>query len=221
MSPKYPLSLCLRQPQRGTSLFLALIALVGMSLAAIALVRSVDSGTLAIGNLAFKQAATVAADRGAETAIAWIQERMLGNTLFNNIADSGYYASSLDALDPSGKSTSTTRAIVDWDGDGCSYAASSTYSSCLTPSASSSVGAESVRYIITRLCRTVGDPNLSSNSCASPLSSGSSSQSLKRGELKYGEDKRFVVPPGPYYRIIARTRGARNTTSITETVVHF
>ena len=43
--------------QKGVVLFFALIALVAMSLAAAALVRSVDSGVLVAGNLAFKQSA--------------------------------------------------------------------------------------------------------------------------------------------------------------------
>ena len=50
--------------QKGLVLFLALIALVAMSLAAAALVRSVDSGILAAGNLAFKQAAIMSAETG-------------------------------------------------------------------------------------------------------------------------------------------------------------
>ena len=41
--------------QRGVVLFIALIALVAMSLAAVALVRSVDTATIIAGNLAFKQ----------------------------------------------------------------------------------------------------------------------------------------------------------------------
>ncbi len=46
----------------------ALLALAAMSLAAVALVRSVDGGSLVIGNLGFKQDTTRAADRAAELA---------------------------------------------------------------------------------------------------------------------------------------------------------
>ena len=58
--------------QRGVVLFLALIALVIMSLAAVALIRSVDTNTLIAGNLSFKQAATTSADAGTEAAIAML-----------------------------------------------------------------------------------------------------------------------------------------------------
>jgi Tfp pilus assembly protein PilX len=58
--------------QHGLVLFLALIALVVMSLAAVALIRSVDTNTMIAGNLAFKQAATTSADAGIEAAITML-----------------------------------------------------------------------------------------------------------------------------------------------------
>ena len=61
-----------RTAQRGVSLLFALMALAAMLLAAVALVRSVDSGALVLGNLGFKQEATQAADRAAEVARAWL-----------------------------------------------------------------------------------------------------------------------------------------------------
>jgi len=56
--------------QRGTALFVALIMLVAMSVAAVSLVRSVDSTVLITGNLAFQQAALQVADYGIEAAAA-------------------------------------------------------------------------------------------------------------------------------------------------------
>ena len=47
-----------RSRQRGVSLFFALVCLVAIMLAAVALVRSVDTSTLISGNLAFQQSAT-------------------------------------------------------------------------------------------------------------------------------------------------------------------
>jgi Tfp pilus assembly protein PilX len=44
--------------QRGAILFIALIVLVAMSLAGIALMRSVDTNVLIAGNLAFRQSAS-------------------------------------------------------------------------------------------------------------------------------------------------------------------
>src|SRR6478736_8953259 len=58
--------------ERGAILFVALIVLVAMSLAGIALMRSVDTNVLIAGNLAFRQGATAGGDWGVEDARAWI-----------------------------------------------------------------------------------------------------------------------------------------------------
>lgn len=54
--------------QRGTALFMALIMLVAMSIAAVSLVRSVDTTVTIAGNIAFQQAALQASDYGIEAA---------------------------------------------------------------------------------------------------------------------------------------------------------
>lgn len=54
--------------QRGVVLLIALIILVAMTLAAIGMIRSVDTGSVVAGNLAFKQATAHANDTGASAA---------------------------------------------------------------------------------------------------------------------------------------------------------
>src|SRR4030081_2226215 len=56
--------------QRGVVLFVALIVMVALSLAAIALVRSVDTTNTVIGNLAFRQASILPANLAIEEAAA-------------------------------------------------------------------------------------------------------------------------------------------------------
>jgi Tfp pilus assembly protein PilX len=56
--------------QQGVVLFIALIVMVAMSLAAIALMRSVDTTSAVIGNLAFRQASILPANYGIEDAAA-------------------------------------------------------------------------------------------------------------------------------------------------------
>jgi hypothetical protein len=56
--------------QRGVVLFIALIVMVAMSLAAIALIRSVDTTQSVIGNLAFRQASILPANFAVEDAAA-------------------------------------------------------------------------------------------------------------------------------------------------------
>ncbi len=60
-----------RQPareQRGVVLLVALIVLVVMTLAGIGMMRSVDTGTVVAGNLAFRQSTMQATDLGINTA---------------------------------------------------------------------------------------------------------------------------------------------------------
>lgn len=63
--------------QKGVVLLITLIMLVSMTLAAIALVRSVDTTNLVSGNLAFQQASAQAADLGTEQAIAYLYSSTL------------------------------------------------------------------------------------------------------------------------------------------------
>jgi type IV pilus assembly protein PilX len=204
--------------QAGISLMMVLICLAIMSLAAVGLIRLVDSGSMIVGNVAFKQSATSASDRAAQTAINWLVANAGGTTLFNDVAASGYYATSLSELDPSGNSTATTRVLVNWEDATCGGA------SCISPSTAADINGYRVQYVVTRLCKAVGDPNPASNagqSCSRPMNE-SSAPSTKRGELRYGDHARFGGgTPGPFYRIVARAAGPRNTVSLTETYVYF
>lgn len=205
--------------QRGVSLLFALMALVVISLAAVALVRSVDTSSLVIGNLGFKQDATTAASQAAEQAVAYLSTAS-ATTLQNDHTDVGYYAASRDSLDVTGQaSTDTSRAVVDWTNDGCSHYGLGSSGVCLSPSEEISLngGANKARYIITRLCASVGAP--SAVDCATPIGS-----SLTGGGNKGGSDYKagkvqVVVNNAQYYRIVVRATSARGTVSFTETMV--
>src|SRR4051812_10143783 len=69
--------------QGGVVLFIALVVLVAMSLAGIAMVRSVDTGSLVAGNMAFKQGATLAGDAGTELAISWLTSAVVTQADYN------------------------------------------------------------------------------------------------------------------------------------------
>lgn len=213
----FPRHATLRRRQQGVVLLITLISLVAMTLAAIALIRSVDTGNVVAGNLAFKQSATLAGDTGTEAAVNWLRSRAGTSASFNDDAANAYYATSQDSLDMTGSSGDPAKALVDWDFNDCNGAAAS---ACVFPSLPVDAGAgNQVNYIIHRLCKSSGDPNSIANSCASFQSE--SSLSPKRGEIKVGEEKRFESTPVEYYRITSRIKGPRNTVSYVETIVHF
>jgi len=205
------------QRQGGVILLIALIVLVAMTLAGIALVRSIDTGNMIAGNIGFKQGTTSAGDAGTEAGVTWLKTQVGTATLYQDIAAQGYYATSQDTLDMTGTSQDPNRALVDWDFNSCNSVPAS---ACIKPAAAIDAGAgNSVTYIIHRLCQSAGDPNSTANTCANYQST--SSTSPKRGELKYGDDKRFEPPPVEYYRVTSRVKGPRNTVSFVETIVHF
>lgn len=205
-------------------MLIALIALLILSLTAVALVRSVDTGTAIIGNFSFKQDATEAASTGAERAMAWLESQ---SNLDNDNPTFGYYASSLNNMDPTGNHTTSSNkmALVNWDGLGtCSGVRSGTFENCsIEPypksadSDASAVNGNRVQWVITRLCNAAGP--VSGNSCLTP-GTASSASANDRGELAAGGRIGSTVS-GPFYRIIVKSSGSRNTAAYTETIVHW
>ncbi|BCM26146.1 pilus assembly PilX family protein [Methyloradius palustris] len=183
--------------QEGVILLVALIVLVAMTLAAIAMVRSVDTTNIIAGNLAFQQSATNAADVGAELAIKWLQDNNVGTKLRVDSLGDGYAAT----WDPTiGYDWSVLAAIPQMH----------------AKSAGSDVGGtgNSVNYIIQRMCKLQGvdvDPDTPSAGCAVPASI--STVCITAGCVP-------IIPPRQqYYRITSQVLGPRNTVSYVQTIV--
>ena len=103
-----------RRAARGASLVFAMITVVALSLAAVALVRSVDTGLNILGNLGFKQDTLLAADRATQTAIRWMQQQIKTDTtgLDASLVDAGYVAASIADLDPASTRTDAERVWI-------------------------------------------------------------------------------------------------------------
>lgn len=210
--------------QHGVVLFLALIALVAMSLAAVALIRSVDTGTLIAGNLAFKQGTITSGDSGPEGAIAWLSDKTAMNPsdprvdplhpLNNDNPSAGYYSSINEAapLDLFAASiwsagTSVPAGGKLYDAQGKEY-----YDLALTKPTGNSV-----RYIIQRMCRT---PNqlLSETEC---LFGGTVDDGMSRSiDDKYQPPPDANLAGSPIYRVTARVEGPKNTVSYIQAYVY-
>ena len=208
----------MRANYRGAGLVVALVVLVVMSLGALALVRAVASGLLVAGNLAFREAAVLAAESGSESAISWLSERAATTDLLSDQPDAGYFASLPVGLSLSGEGNASTRATIDWDDDQC---AARTGIRCFTAASALPIDAAGhrVRYVIHRLCRTAGSSDAAANSCL--LFRSAQGGSSNRGQLSYGASKRFQSSDTVYYRITVHVRGPRNTTAFVQTLVHY
>jgi Tfp pilus assembly protein PilX len=219
--------------QRGVTLVFALTTLLALSLAAVALIRNVDTGSTILGNLSFKQDSLLASESASRQAIDWVKKNISGSTLetdSNNNDGDGYLAAHVPNLDPLGKhSADPTRTVVDWDGNNCATYPAGSYAKCIKPSAELDLrpaslnlnsGTIKARYLITRLCAGNGNALTLSLRCAQPLAVSTTNQ--LHGSMDYATQP---LPPDPtlsqYFRIIVRTQGARNSVSYTETLVHF
>ncbi len=219
--------------QKGVSLIFALVTLVVLMLGALALVRNIDTASLLLGNLGFKQDATLAADQGTRAAITWLNANSAG--LNADLPSDGYYASNReytsDGTTSAGPIDVTsnqlpsdhTRQLINWDNNNCSSTASGTFSSCdIKPkTVPTAINGNTASYVILRMCNKVGDYTTDTTIvCAKPMAS-SSDGATGRGELSYSEYARFGSTALTYFRILVRVQGLRGTTSYTETIVHF
>ena len=83
------------------------------------------------------------------------------------------------------------------------------------------INGNTASYIIFRMCDKSGDLSTDSTiNCVRPMNANAGGSPVK-GDLNYSESARFGSAASPYYRIVVRVQGARNTVSHTETIVHF
>lgn len=201
--------------QHGVVLFLALIALLVMSLAAVALIRSVDTNTLIAGNLSFKQSAIVSSDAGTEAAIARLKVVRDANVGKNVITDATHPFNKTDlATEPgyysSADPTLNLTAAATWTGNNMVTLAAD----------ANDPSGNTVQYIVQRMCR-VPNVRLQDADC---LFSASSKDNNGQG-IKL--PKNICDGPGcpsagqtPQVRITVKVAGPRNTLSYMQAFVY-
>jgi Tfp pilus assembly protein PilX len=184
----------MRHAQQGVVLMMALIMLVALTLAGIALVRSVDTTNLIAGNLAFKQAATSSGDRGTEDAVVFLNGNKPTLAGSDNLAN-GYRRYAVSPAAGQGWSAffdaipAAEKKVVPAD----------------------SVG-NSIEYVIHRLCTPPVAP-ATVDSCAVEQTA-SNNDGNKSGDFEFP-----IVTTQSYYRVTTKVTGPRNTVSYIQTVV--
>lgn len=220
-----------RHKQGGVALLFALLTLVALMLATLGLVRSVDTGTMLMGNIGFKQEAAATTDRATRVALTQLNTMLAA--LNTDSPSNGYYASTTEIaangitrtpLDVTGKQLegTTNRQLIDWDNDNCAYASAGSFGSCIKPKyGDDQINKQDIAYLIFRLCSKSGDYTTDTTiSCAKPLNSADT-EAAKKDAIDTTNPKPYTVPAGPYYRVVVRVKGKRNTTGFAETIVHF
>jgi type IV pilus assembly protein PilX len=213
--------------QHGASLLFALITLVALALAATALVRSVDTGAVVMGNLGAKKATAIAADRATQQAIKFLVSDLTEATRLNDLPNQGYYATSKEDYDLTGfDRTDPLRKLVNWDVDGsCAYATSGTCDPQTRPSDTFTVDQTArieARWLITRLCAIAGidAKGPSNNNCAVAMKA-SNMKNQNAGAIDQSTTRNFDLQnQQPFYRIVVRVKGPRNAVTYTETIIN-
>ncbi len=179
--------------QSGVVLFIALIVLVAMSLAGVALWRSIGTGVLIAGNIALQRGAVTSSDGGIEGARTWLLTQTA--TVLNTTQTRAYVSSWDERFD------ATT---FNWDTLGS------------TPATADAAGF-SVQYVVHRLCRLPNAGNNAPNQQCLTLSVAGGSSGRSGGS--YGvlplSGTTFI-----YYRITSRAVGPRNTVSYTQSIMY-
>lgn len=205
--------------ERGVSLFIVLIGVLTLSLAALAIIRTVDTGSLIVGNLAFRDAAVGAANRVVETTeIPWITANS-GSLETSNPAQ-GYTKDLTAGIDATGNCTDTGNsdctgsAKINWNDDNCgNCVANGTCNACLQASPASTANGYTSRFLIARV--------LGADGKGPTVKSSSGNECQRAGEVAYGGGCGTGATDVPFFRIFIKTTGPHNTVIYTEQYVHF
>jgi Tfp pilus assembly protein PilX len=184
----------------GIVLFIALIVMVAMSLAAIALIRSVDTTNAVVGNLAFRLASILPANGSIETAAAALfpdaDIGLVGHIpdLNNNLPAENYFASRQAGEDARGVPAKLQKH--------------STATALPKKFVDLSTGTE-VAYVIERMCLASGPATTSNCDLVPP----------KQNPGDTIGDPALKLPSLPFYRITVRVDGPKNTASYVQAML--
>jgi len=200
MKSRFPnrpiLSTASRARQQGVVMFIALIVMVALSLAAIALVRSVDTTNAVIGNLSFRMASILPGNLAVEKAAAALfKDADIANAvriadLTADFAGENYYASRQVGEDARGIPAKLQKK--------------SAYPFAVLTANDSATGQQTeIRYVIERMCTAAGPPTVATCELIPPKPAPGTTIG----------DEAFSFPGSPFYRVTIRVDGPQNTAS--------
>jgi Tfp pilus assembly protein PilX len=201
--------------QRGVVLFFTLVALLAMSLAAVALIRSVDTSTLIAGNLAFRQSSASSANPGIEAARAWLLAINAANSGVSAVNDpglthpfntdnavNGYYSA---VVDPN--QSLTDGSVLNW---------TNADSKLFLPNPDAS--GNTVRYVIQRMCRTANADIKNAGCLLAPARLGGETQTVRLASQICTGCTPAVADP--QFRITVQSISANGTVSYVQAFIN-
>ena len=216
--PRHLQSIGFPQAQRGVSLFIALVALVLMTIAGFALMRSVDTGNVIAGNMAFREVTVHAADLGIEAAATYLNATIKPSPDANLPSDCTVASI---ATSTRGTCRYSARALpdddrgipfVDWTSTGT------------IPQ--TTVSGVAYQYVVDRLCDPTTTVSTGEDAkygesralCVTyVLNEGAPGGGGRNAYAAGGDDLSMITPI--HYRVTVRVTGPRNTVSFVQTLM--
>ena len=201
MMKRSPMQPSLRQPllrrQAGIALPVMLVILLVMLISSIYLLKSSNTTTLTASNLAYDSAQSRAVDYGLHQGFKWLQATSTSQKVLldKNAAANGYVAT----YDP----TQGVRSTAFWTG-----------------SATVTVGAQRIEYVIHRMCVMALPYNDKDNNCVQTSDNPSASgTALAPGSSMAISTPRYAGVPRVHYLVTARMDGARGGNVVNQMTV--
>lgn len=197
------------QREQGLVLFLTIVVLVAMSLAAVGLMRSVLGSNRVAGNLAFQQSAAQSAHVGAETAIAWLEQKARQKASVDVSAERLSNDIAIAVGEPI-----TYRAQREDPGAGETWEAFWQRNAVWRNDLPTDAAGNTPAFMIHRLCATNGSPDVA----------GCEQGPSTTTDEGCGVDSEITAGGGCgkwriYYRITVRVEGPRNAISFSQAIV--
>lgn len=223
--------------QRGVVLIIALIVLVAMTLAGIALVRSVDTTNVIAGNLAFKQATTSSGDSGVTEGVTWLSNAAnISAMLYLDNKSAAYIATCPNTLLAQqlalGQVVCNPTSTQSWAQWWSNLELTCALPNGICPKRLAADGAgNTVYYIIQRMCQSLGTDSANPNYGNPNAPSGGAAECARTSAQAVSNDHSgsstevlditsgIVHIGGVYYRITAHITGPNNTSSFIQTFI--
>jgi hypothetical protein len=194
-----------RRAQSGIVLFIALIVMVALSLAAVALVRSIDTTNAVIGNLGFRMSSILPANLAVESATAALFPAADPGGVVHipdptvDLPAENYFASRQGGEDPRGVPVVLKTA-----------SAAAALAKALPPVDAGAGGQPTkVSYVIERMCVNPG-----------PVTPANCNRLPPKGVTgDTANDPALIPPPSPYFRVTVRVDGPQNTASFLQAML--
>lgn len=194
--------------QNGIVMIFALMAIVLLALSAVALMGSVDTGSITAGNMAFKQRTVMAAEYGVNAAMSEFDSKSIpagalsgAGGANSDSADNCYRATGFNGKSADATDGSDLRGIPNilLKTGGFDTA----YPKCLVTTTTG----ETIRYVIDRRCSASGAPTEANCNVASVSTTAQTDS-----------DKHTGSEAVPLLRVTARVDGARSTVSYVQVI---